>query len=344
MSYIDQTLLNDYQSEVVENEMRASEHGLISLAKKETARVPFLGDKLRTVINNHEGISVKVPALTESTITTTTSESFTIPTNLSESGMTTLTLGTIFCGYRIYPETFVNNVISEQEYRLNKIKEIDKAMANALEVVIDTHLNTYKSQVWETGGLNGFNFASNMLGVSLDEQNDVMFSNIKSQARINEWSSDISMAANFEIDFVLNQYRKYGAANDKNLQFQAIPSVFGSNNVTKTTGKRWTAYMVEPGALGLVENFKKPFAMGLNIGEATWGISDDALPRLGHRVMLFENKEKASAENVGTYGTGMIMSWVEEYGYIFRYCLLHKYNSSASTRVGYILKINGETT
>jgi hypothetical protein len=342
MAYIDQTKLNDYQSKVAEGEIRIPNYGLINLAKKETGRVPFLDESLRAVINDHEGIDLKVPALAETVITTTSSESFTIPANLSTSGSTTLTFTTIFAGYQIFPETFKNNVISEGAYRLNKIQEVDKAMAKALEDAIDTQLDTYKSAVWETGALTGYNFVSNILEVDLSSQNDVMFANVKSMAMLNDWSeSDLSMAASPEIDYVLNEYRKYGMNNDKNLQFQTIPELFVSNRVTKTTGKRWTAYLCEPGALGVVENFKHPFKINKTVGEAKWGISDMELPQLGYRVMLYENQEKTSAEAVGSYGSGMIMSWVEEYGYIFRYCLLKRYNSDSTTRVGYILKLNG---
>lgn len=343
MAYIDQTLLNNYQSKVAESEIRIPNYGLIGVAKKETGRVPFLDDNLKKVINDHEGISIITPALTESVITTSSSESFTIPANLSTSGATILTFTTIFAGYKIYPETFVNNVISEKAYRMNKIQEVDKAMAKALEEAIDTQLDTYKSQKWETGDEAGYNFAANILDVDLASQNDVMFSNLKSMAMLNDWSEDsLSLVASPELDFVLNQYRKYGNANEKNLQFQAIPELFASNRVTKTAGKRWTGYLLEPGAIGVVENYKHPFKINKTVGDAKWGISDMELPQLGYKVMLYENQEKASAAAVGSYATNAIMSWVEEYGYIFRYCMLRRYNSSASTRVGYILKIEGK--
>lgn len=102
--------------------------------------------------------------------------------------------------------------------------------------------------------------------------------------------------------------------------------------------------MVEPGALGLVENYKHAFKKAITVGEAKWGISDAAMPMLGHRVMLYENREKESAVGVGSYADTAIMSWKEEYGYIFRFCLLHKYNSDSDTRTNYILKINGATS
>lgn len=345
MAYIDQTLLNNYQSKVAEGELRIPKYGLIDLIKKETGRVPFLDNNLKAIIKDHEGITLNIPALAEDVITTTTSESFTIPANLSSSGITSLTFITIFAGFKSYPETFVNNVISEEAYKAQKIMEVDKAIAKKLEYYIDVHLNTYKTAIWEEGGLAGYNFANNVLGISIDQQNDVMFSNIKSMAQLNDWSEDdLSLAANFEMDYVLNEYRKYGQANEKNLQFQAIPETFMSNRITKSSGKKWTGYLIEPGALGLGENYKYPFRLNKTIGEAKWGISDMELPQLGYRVMLYENQEKTSAENIGSYGSGMIMSWVEEYGFIFRFCLLNRYNSDTTTRVGYILKIDGLKT
>ncbi len=344
MAYLDQTLENNYQSRVAEKEIRIPNYGLIDAAKVQTPQVPFLSNEVRTQIETRSGTSVIIPAFTEDVITTSTSESFTIPANLSTSGTTTLTLTTIFAGFAIYPETFDNQIIGEEEYRSNKIQEVDKAMAAQLESYIDTHLGTYKTAVW-SGTLPGFSFASNALDVSLDQQNDVMFANLGTLAEINDWNIGTGiMVSEPEIGFVMSQLLKYGANNEKNLLYQSIPSVYTSNNVTKQSGKRWTGYLMEPGAIGIVPNFKRPFREQLTIGEAMWDISDGEMPQLGHRVMLYQNREKVSAVGIGSYSSHAIMSWKEEYGYVFRFCLLKRYNSDSTTKVGSILKINGLNT
>jgi hypothetical protein len=348
MSYIDQTLINDYQHKVVENELRVPRYGLIDLIKAQTPLVPFNNPELQAAVLNYaSGNSLKVPAMEEDTIVTSTSESFVIPANLSESAMTSLSLTTIFAGFATYPETFANNVISEEAYVLNKINEVDKAMAKKLEEYIATHLNTYKTAVW-TGddAITGHTFqeATDALEITLAAQSDVMFADIVAQAARNDWSEDqLMMAMNPSGQHVLNQYMKYGSTNEKNLQWQGMPDIYKSNRVTVDAGKRWTGYLLEPGAIGLLVNLKPAFRQRVTVGEAKWDVSDSALPQLGHQVMLYENKEKVNATGVGSYADHAIMSWKKEYGFIFRFALLKRYNSDTDSRAGYILKINGET-
>lgn len=346
MSYIDQTLINDYQHRVVENELRVPRYGLIDLIKAQTPQMPFVNSELQNAILNYaSGNSLKVPALKEDTIVTSTSESFTIPANLSESAMTTLSLTTIFAGFAIYPETFANNIVSKDEYFLNKMNEVDKAMAKKLEEYINTHLATYKTATWAgadavTG--HSFNSTSDALEISLAAQNDVMFADIVAQAARNDWSEDmLAMVMNPSGQHVLNQYMKYGSTNEKNLQWQGMPDIYKSNRVSITSAKRWTGYLLEPGAIGLLPNIKPAFQQRATVGEAKWDVSDGAMPQLGHRVMLYENKEKVDATGIGSYGDHAIMSWKEEYGFIFRFALLKRYHTDGT--VGYILKVDGET-
>ncbi|MFW6370550.1 MAG: hypothetical protein ACOC10_05015 [Bacteroidota bacterium] len=195
MSYIDQTLINNYQHSVVENELRVPTYGLIDLFKAQTPRLPFMNSQLMQAVENYaSGNSLQVPALKETTITTATSESFTIPANLSESEMTTLTLTTIFAGFAIYPSTFANNVIGRSEYMMSKMQEVDKAMAKKLEEYLNTHLNTYKTAVWAgADAISGYSFNkdTDALEIDISAQGDVMFADIVAMAARNDWSEDM---------------------------------------------------------------------------------------------------------------------------------------------------------
>ncbi|MFW6370549.1 MAG: hypothetical protein ACOC10_05010 [Bacteroidota bacterium] len=148
------------------------------------------------------------------------------------------------------------------------------------------------------------------------------------------------MAVNPSAQHVLNQYMKYGSTNEKNLQWQGMPDIFKSNRVSITADKRWTGYLLEPGAVGLLPNFKPEFRERVTVGEAKWDISDGEMPQLGHQVMLYENREKIDATGIGSYGSHAIMSYKEEYGFVFRFALLKRYNSDSADRVGYILKVD----
>jgi hypothetical protein len=350
MSYIDQTVLTAYQDKAVSNEIRIPQYGLIDAAQASTKEMPYMSAELMEAVAQAQSRDVKIPQLAESVITTSTVESFTIPTNLSESEMETLSLITVFAGFAMYPETFKNNVISEEAYKMNKIMEVDKAIAKKVEDYIYTHLDTYKSRILPntTGVVDGFTFqaAIDTLEVSKAAQKDVMFANLTQVvAASNDWDlGNMRMASTYGINAIVNEYAKYGAGNEKNLQFQGLPEMHYSNRVALTSGRAWTAFLLEAGAIGILPSYKEPFLRGVSVGEAKWGISSGVMPQLKDRVMLYENKEKANATGVGANASTMIMSWKEEYGFIYRFALLKRYVSDRDNKVGHIIKIDGLTS
>jgi hypothetical protein len=350
MAGIDQTLIVDYQHSVTEQEMRNSKYGLIDAAKKHTKELPFMNPELEKKVAEYaSGNAIEIPALSEDVITVASTESFDIPVNGSTSAITSLSFTTLFTGFSLFPAEYDNNVITIDQVRSQKIAQCDKAMGNALEDNLDTWLNTYKTQVWAgaEAGISGgieFDTVNDVLKVPLADQKDIFFANLMAMAQRNDWSDNVDLVANPNVIMMLSEYMKYGAANEKNLMFQALPNLFLSNRVTNETGKRGSAYLLEPGAFGILPNYKSDFRNRTTVGEAKWDITNAPLPRLGFNTMLYENKVAVNAANVGTYSSHAIMSHKLEYGFIFRYALLKRYNSSATTRVGNILKINLEMT
>jgi hypothetical protein len=227
-------------------------------------------------------------------------------------------------------------MVSVESIKANRIKECDEAMALAYEALIAAYLNTNKSAVWTGWDLDlGFSFADSILTISKEAQKDAVFAHLRTMAAANNWNADQALlVANPLIGVVLNEILKYGANNDKNLAFQILPQIFTSNRVTNSTDMRFSAYMIEPGSIGAVPNYKLPFREGKTVGTANWGISNMAMPMLGDKVGLYQEVEKAASANGA-------MSWVEKYGFVYSFFFLKKYNSDASTQVGNILKIDG---
>jgi hypothetical protein len=338
MSYIDQTLLLAYQQRsAVEQERFASNFGLRAAIMQDTPKLPFLTPDLRAHLNTVQTRDTRIPAIKKGSITVATAESFNIPINPAETAYSGVTMITMFAGFGIFPEDYVNNQVGVDVIKMNRIRECDEALALALEAYINTHFNTYKTDVWSgADAADGYSFTDgNVLEVSKAAQGDTMFAHLRTLAAVNNWNADAAyMVANHSMGVVVNEIAKYGAANDKNLQFQVLPSLYMSNRVTNSTDARWSAYYIENGSVGIVPNYKLPFRINKTVGEAKWGISDMAMPMLGDKVMLYEEIEKASSDNGP-------MSWVEKYAYVYSFFLLKKYNSSTTTQVGNILKIDG---
>lgn len=345
MTYIIDTLLAKYQDKVFQKEIRIPNYGLIKTFKEQTPQLPYLTPALADHIKKLESRTTELPAFKEQTIITSSSESYIIPSNLSESAVQSISLVTIFAGFRQYPELFVNNLASKEADFMKRLEEVSKAMALRLEQYQDSHLDTNKSQVWNGTTQAGytFNAGTDTLEVTLAQQKDRMWDFIKTMAAQNNWSEDmLTMAATYGVNYTLSEYAKYKTFNEKDLITQDIPEINNSNRVSLTSGKRWTGYLLEPGAVGLLPNYTLPFRESKNIKGSQFGISSMELPGLGYQVGTYVNEEKVDASGIASgINSDAKMSWYEEYGFIFKFALLNRYNSDPTSRVSHVLKIDG---
>lgn len=340
--YIDQTVLLAYQHDgAAEQERFATEFGLRAAIMADTPRLSWLTPRLKAYLREIQGRDARVPAIKKDSISAVTTMSYNLPLNLPETDYTTLSLVTLMVSFGLYPEDFVNQQVSYDETKRNRIMECDEALALALEGYINTHLSTYKTQVFDgTDVYDEFNFnaATDTLEVSKDGQlDDTMFATIKTLAAYNNWRADGAFfIANPLCGKVYDRIAQYGPGNQKNLLAQALPEKYGSLRVTNTAGMAWSGYLVERGSIGIAPNYTLPFRTAKEVQGGQFDISAGALPMLGDRVGLYEELGvKASSANGN-------MSWVDKYAYIYSFFLLKKYNSDYTTQVSNILKIDGK--
>lgn len=338
--YLDQTALLAYQSaEKAEEERFASRFGLRAAIMQDTNNIPWLTDKLKAYLRQVQTRDVRIPAIKKDSITAATVASYNLPLNLPETDYTTLTLNTLMVSFGIYPEDYENQHVSMQQILANRYRECDEALVLAFEALVNTHLSTYKTQVWNGDDASeGFTFdeAIDTLEVSLAaSKDDTLFSMLQTLANYNNWNGDTAyLVANPLVGVMYNKIAQYGAGNSKNLLAQNLPQKFESSRVTNTTDARWTGYLVERGSIGVAPNYTLPFRTQKEVMGGKFDISDQPLPMLGDRVGLYvEEGAKASSINGN-------MSWVDKYAMVYSFFLLKNYNSSPSTQVGNILKID----
>lgn len=350
MAYLDQTTLNDLQDDSrVQLEMRRTKHGLIDFAKWLNNGADWLTSGMRSKLQSIVNQSFELPALIEDTITTSTIESFDIPVNASESTTVTATKITIFSGYSMKPYQNQSNLISKEEYKRNKRLEIFKAMAKSKELSIQAFLETQKTQVLDVTGAPGaasanyvFNAGTDSLEIKIAAQGDIMFSTLDTIMSQNDLNNMNAIVGTYGLEHVMNEYTKYGQSNDKNLQSQLIPDLFLSRQVTNTD--RFTGYLGQSGAMAMVENYLPEFLAGESVDNAVWGLTDQAVPFLNERIMMYQNRGKASATTPGTVTPENIMSVFEEEAFVSKFFFIQKFNSDRTTRVGDIVRIEGLTT
>ncbi len=344
MSYIDETALATWQdSEKVQTELKAVNHGLIKQAKSLDAGASWLGknvrDKLSTIFNQ----TFEIPALKEEVISILSEETFDIPVNASTSDTFTATKVKMFTGYKYYPSTFKNNLITEQEYKNNKYNEMFKAMAKQKESYIQTKFEAIKTQALAVVGSTGYTFdaSTDSLKITKAAQTDTLALDLQSVLGQNDLNGGYSLSSGYGLQFVLNQITKYGAANDKNLQAGLFPNIFYSNQITKEAGDNWTGWLAMDGAMAMVESHLPDFIDNVNVGTAQFGVTTRPVPFLDERIMMYQNTALADASTVGTKSTELIMSHSKEEGFFSTFFLIGNYNSDITTRVNNVIKIDG---
>ena len=351
--YIDFSVLNSYQDKFVQTEGEKQPYGLIELAQANTPFNKILTPTLREHLRTVEGRSSTYPGLKEDTITTTSTESFTVPQHLSDSEMKTLTLVTIFSGFRVYPKYFENNLISYQEYVANKLDEVFRAMASSKEAQILSVLVANRTQVFagETQVNNGdgtftFQVATDTLDIDKAAQKDVMFSNLKTLFRINKKTGLYEIVVNAGgFNLALNEIFKFGQMNQENRQFieNSLPKYYETLGIAPGSDQ-FVAYMMLKGAIGLAQNYPSDFRNPVPVGEKRWGITDSPVPYVNAQLNTYYNREATDASAVGDTTTHLKMTHYEEWAFIDKFFVTANYNSDLATRVSDIVKLEGQTT
>ena len=326
-----------------------TQNGLIPFAQAETedARRKWLTKKIEDNIAKARNQTVYIPAIKPGDITVSTTPSFDIPANASDTEKKSVTIYTIFSGLAYNPYDFVDNAVGEREYIINKTFEIEEAMANYKSDILDTFMNTNKTQVLAgtanlglTTGDFEFDASTDVLKIKLAAQKDVMFANLRTLFQMNKRNPDLRYVSTPELQTVLHEMMKYGAANDKNLQSQGmIPEIFYDHNITNSV--RFTGYVTSKGSLAMVDNFLAEYQNGEITGDGwNFGISDMAFPKLGSAPMILTRRVSSDNSSFGNDASGNT-SVKQEIGYIHRFGLISSYNDDLTTKVADKVKLTG---
>lgn len=351
--FIDFSVLNAYQDRMTQTEKDAQRYGLIECLKYNTPMNKVLNPTLTAHLKTVEGRTTQYTGLKEDVITTTTTESFTIPAHLSDSEQKTLTAVSIFSGFQVYPAMFENNTIAKADYLANKYDEVFSAMAVAKETQIANVLSTYKTQLFDgvaqiNGGDGTFAFDTSLdnATVNLAGQKDTLFSNLKTWFRINKKTGAYNAVVNEGgLNLALNEILKFGMQNSENRQFalNQLPLYFETLGIAPSTFQ-FVMYMLRNGAIGSVQNYPYDFRTGSVVDSKVWGIMPTPAPYIGERLNVYHNTEAVDASGLGETTAHLKMTTMEEWGFLDKFFLVTNYNSDLTSNVNDILKITGATS
>ena len=355
MTYINASLLNDFQVTDATNEKYFSELGLIDAVKESTPFVDFIPPSAKEKLASVSSLrGVSIPVIQDQSVTVVTTPGFEfIPANLETSDVYAFTAYDVFSGFRHYPSTYGNNMV-DQEYAVKqKIKNITYAMGSSIETILAARFEERKTQVLNFGtqvsqgdGTFTFDSGTDILTVSKAAQKETMFVNLEALMAANEVGGNYRLVTSRAgLAVQRSEALKYSAANSKNLQalgFWGADRLHESGNISASTDV-FNGWLFRDGGMGVFENYPYDFRSGTKIDGKEWSISDMEIPFCRMRANIFTNAEPTNSDSLITSGSdsNTIMSSYEEMAIWVRFYVAYRYNSDLTSRVNDVVKIKG---
>lgn len=359
MSYLDLTVLEDFQATEATNEKRVAKYGMMDLVKDSTNHVdyipPSVKEKLATISASRDA---KIPVLKDQTVTVVSTPGFEyIPTNLAETANYYFAPFDVFTGMRIFPGSFENNQLDIESYRDKVLSNILQAAAVALDDLAEVKLLERRTQILGNtvqvsagDGTFTFNATSDALEISKAAIKDTMFSNLEALMAANKLGGDYRIVTNpAGLNVITTEAAKFGPGNTKDLKWieSVIPMDRRYESHQLAPGSDiFNGFFVRDGAIGVYENYPFDFRKGTDLGGKKWSISNVELPFTRMRANVYINKEATEATSLisPTTDSNLIMTTFEEMALWFRGYFVYRYNSDLTTRANDIVKIEGKAS
>ena len=359
MSFLDLTLLNDFQAEEALNEKREANYGMLDLVKDSTPSVDYVPPSVQAQLSmSSASRNAKIPVMKDQTVTVTTTPGFSnIPINLGESGTYYFTAYDVFSGVRHFPAAFENNQMDANWWFTQTMRNVLKAMAVAKDDIMETVLEarktqalSYAAQVSQGDGTFTFDTGTDTLSINKAAQKDTMPVYLKELMQANQLGGEYRIVTS-PGGLLLSEVEAFKHQDPQAIQrlwAQApiSPDRRYTSDQLSPGSDNFTGFFVRDGAIGAYENWPWDFRNGTEFGGKMWDISDVELPYIKSRPNIFINKEAADATSIITPATdsNLIMTHWEEMAIWDRFYVVYRYNSDIATRANDIVKIKGLTT
>jgi hypothetical protein len=358
MALLHATQLNDLQATNATNEKRYSELGLVNAVSESTKSVDFILPSGKDALSTMDSLrNYQLPYLKDQTVTVNFTPGFSnIPSNLPESAQQTYVAVDVFSGFRYFPAQFANNSMDAEATRVMVMNNVLHKMGQSVEGLLATTLELQKTQtldfttqVSQGNGVYTFNTGTDLLEISKAAQKGTMFYELESLMDSNDLGGNYRIVTNpGGLTVQKSQALQSGQGNSVNLQALGF---FGEDRMhqsrTISAGSDiFNGWLIQDGAIGMIENFPFDFRNGTSIGGRTWSISDMKLPHINMRCNIYVNNEATDATALVNPSTSsdMKMTHFQEMAFWNRFYIVFPPNSDLTNRPNPIVKIKGLTT
>ena len=328
-------------------ETRAGRWGALDAFKKQTeAPGGVISDDLKAQALAAVGNTLTIPVIDYDsgvTVSATTIPLVTTGTP-STSQLMAVTFIQYYWGFLIHPAQHKNNEISMQrEFNEQMTKHIYKYM-DLLDVACLAALEAAKTQVL-TDDLGGrYAKVGNVVEGPLAEQ-DAFIGDLNPLNTGNDFFGPLDIVANGSMEsHVRNRLLEKGQFNTEDKTYQYNDKEFHfTNNLANAVGHRATAFALQKGSVGLLQQFAPDCLMGNSTEKYKWDIEN--LPIMDMPIGTYQYSDAVDGSALGGAATAhLTATLMESYAFHNAIAIVTPYNSAPATIASSIMKAAIKTT
>lgn len=285
------------------------------------------------------GTAIQIPVLDDPTVTIS---NVTLPVTISGSELTselvTLTFVNYYFGFLIHPAKHTNNQISIQQDFNKKLTAYIYKLASDLEAASVTALETAKTQIL-ADTLGKYTLTSNVAVSPLANQDEII-GDINGLFSGNDFYAPIHIVANPSMEsHVRNRLMEKGQYNTENKTYQYADKTFHfTNAITNAVGHKASAFAVQAGSLGMLQQFAPDCQLGYSTHNAQF--SKEFLPVLGMEIGTYSYDDVIDASAIaGAASAHLTATKVEAYGFHTAIAFITPYNSDPASKASPVMKV-----
>lgn len=257
----------------------------------------------------------------------------------STSQLVDITFTHYYWGFLIHPAQHFNNEISMQrEFNEQMRKHIYKFM-DLLDVAGGAAMEADKTQVLQDDLGGRYSLTGNVVVAPLSEQ-DAVVGDINPLFSGNDFFGPVHVVANGSMEsHVRNRLLEKGQFNSEDKTYQYNDKIFHfSNNLANGAGHKATAFALQAGAVGMLQQFAPDCVMANRTHKHLWDI--ETLPIANLPVGVYQYDDAVNGSALGGAATAHLTATkAEAYGFHTAVAFLTPYNSDPATRPSSIMKV-----
>lgn len=291
---------------IQKGELRGNINGALDCIIKNTPLLIVGGEQTIAEIKTRVDHSIKIPVLKRTTRTVGTTRTCATSTTTDDTALVTPTFTTVTDGgFRINMSTTFGNMYNfEQQFGAHfdqSIRILHEKLALDTVTFLETNKATSAGQV---GTLMAWNTLNGQQQNDLADR-DNFFGWAYEEMRQNKYSGPYDFVHTLgDMGFQISRQAAQGAGNSTNLAWQMGQgwNFYAEQQFTGASGTTGSAYIFEPGTIGMINWVRPDFRAGLNLGDMeVWTtIPDPIYPNF----ITWEMKVKRSCGDGNAYNTG----------------------------------------